>query len=144
MLPGALRYAGWASVSSAASIVSMFVLAGVAHANAYGVSPCGSVAGDDRPSCVFEHGINSKGLVVTQEYADAEGLPATMCNIRIDFQYSDVDGDVYKTDRAAYTRPGCTSQFHRYASPQTLRPGKACAILYSNSNQVAMQCHNIF
>lgn len=142
---GALgRHVLWVVLSAVLAACSVFVLEGVAQANAYGVSHCKSAAGDDRPSCVFEHGMNGKGIHVTQEYAEAEGLPATLCNLRIDFQYSDVNGAVYKTDRGSYTRPGCTKIFHRYADPQTLRPGKACAILYSNSNAIATQCHNIF
>lgn len=124
---------------------STAALGGVAHADAYGVDKCDSVAGGDRPSCVFEHGITGQGLKISEQFAEAEGFPATLCNTRIDFQYLDVNGQVYRTIPSPGTRSGCTAVESRTIRPGgTFRQGKACAVLYSNSAEIARQCHNIF
>lgn len=123
---------------------SSILVEGVATADAYGFTPCTSVAGDDRPSCVFEHGITGTGLRISEEFAEVEAPFRTVCNSRIDFQYSDVSGRIYKTDRSPTVRSGCTIIERRWVRPGNVRAGKACALLYTNADLVATQCHNVF
>lgn len=139
-----IRYGGRVALSLFAATALVFLTNGVAHADAYGFTPCTSVAGGDRPSCVFEHGITGKGLRVSEEFAEAEGLPATLCNTRIDFQYSDNEGRVYRTLRSSEVQSGCGPIVTRRVRSEYLQPGKACAQLYSAGDLVATQCHRIF
>jgi hypothetical protein len=46
---------------------------------------------------VFEHQIVGKGVELSEQVAEVEGLPPSLCLPRIDFQYSDIKGRVYRT-----------------------------------------------
>ena len=99
--------------------------------------------GGNNYSCTFKHGIDSNGLVVKSEYAEAESPFKIVCNARIDFVYSDVNAKVYKTIRGP-VQNGCTNVLPRKVNPGILQTGKACALLYGSGDLRATQCHNVF
>jgi len=143
LVAAAVGYVARVAVTLTAAFSLVFLVEGVAHATAYGVSPCVSVLGGNNFSCTFEHGINSSGLYIDSEFADAESPFRIICNARIDFQYSDLNGQNYKTDRAPI-KNGCTNDLNRTVHPGPVRAGKSCAMLYSNADLVATQCHKVF
>jgi hypothetical protein len=104
----------------------------------YGYDFCGA------RTCVLEHGIvGPDGVSSTAEYAEAEGLPATLCNTRIDFEYRNTDDRVYRTLPGPEV-DGCSARVGRSVAAQRWEAGRACAVLYSNGHVIARQCHHVF
>ncbi|MGQ0480702.1 MAG: hypothetical protein ACT4O0_06705 [Pseudonocardia sp.] len=139
--PWLLRSIVWVAVSLAVSGAILFGLRATT-ADAYGLSRCESFLGG-APTCVFEHQIVGKGVELSEQVAEVEGLPPSLCLPRIDFQYSDIKGRVYRTSDGGDPLSACAAIATRRVTlgPESLLPGKACAILYSSGHELTRQCH---
>jgi hypothetical protein len=144
---------------SAAAIAIAAILAiqpQFAHASAKGAEQVPAFPIDYKgislpvPKGFLFHSIDGKHRTVKKETAtysaaiSAVGLAAgRACNWRIDFQYKDLNGKVYRTDKGP-TNVSCNFKAGRTVRPGTLpHYGKACAKLYVNGKHRATQCHSI-
>jgi hypothetical protein len=97
----------------------------------------------------FTHLIRGKGLTVTDENAGVDsvgpGLASNgFCNGRIDFQYEDVSGKIYRTDRGPLSSTCDHYTFRDVRGTRTIPAyGKSCAVFYVNGAARAKQCHSI-
>ena len=118
-----------------------------ASADAFGVQFWGShtvnVKGQTIgiPSGELAHLTEGQGSYVRKDAANF--LSFNICNWRIDFRYSDVNGYVYQRNRGPVTY-ACSRYGSRFTYPRVnKRPGKTCAQLYRSGEFVAQQCHYI-
>jgi hypothetical protein len=137
--------------------VPVFFVNSPAYADAYGITPLSAFDYTFQglkftvPSgFFFQHAIHGRDLVVTHEQADMITMgPAVagsgFCNWRIDFQYEDVNGRVYSTDRGPLTTTCDKYDIYRaLPGPRTLSSyGRSCAIFYVNGTERVRQCHFI-
>jgi hypothetical protein len=136
-------------VLAVSCLAAMAVAAENASASAYGVQYWGpftvNIGGQSVgiPSGQLAHLIEGTGTFVTKDGANFAAA-ANVCNWRIDFSYADaVTGVVYSINRGP-TQFVCGRAGQRVVFPNTnMRPGKACAELYSNGAFIARQCHSI-
>jgi hypothetical protein len=88
------------------------------------------------------HIIYGDGLYIKKQDAGFQAY-SNICNWRITFRYYDVRGDKYKSYRGPINY-NCRLAGGRVIYPQQkMKPGKACAVLFSNDRKIATQCHNI-
>lgn len=97
----------------------------------------------DIPRGELDHGITGEGLYVESEAAGFTSV-APVCNWRVDYALTDVSGNEYER----YEGPLVSDCDTNTKAPgvrweRNVRPGQACAILYTNSVEIARQCHNI-
>jgi hypothetical protein len=97
----------------------------------------------------FTHVIRGSGLTITDESAGVDSIGPGLvgggfCNWRIDFQYEDDAGKIYRTDRGP-TSNSCDHYTFRDLPATHVLPsyGKACALFYVNGAERARQCHFI-
>jgi hypothetical protein len=135
----------------------MFVAPSPAYADAYGITALGAFDYTFQGlkftvpnGFFFQHATHGSGLVITQEQADIVAMgPAVVesgfCNWRIDFQYEDAEGKIYRTDRGSQAT-NCAKYDIVRAIPNTRTLptyGRSCAIFYVNGAERVRQCHFI-
>ncbi|HWN33536.1 MAG TPA: hypothetical protein VNP03_12355 [Pseudonocardia sp.] len=135
----------------------VFASTSPAYADAYGITALGAFDYTFQGlkftvpnGFFFQHAIHGSGLVVTHEQADIVAMgPAVaesdFCNWRIDFQYEDADGKIYRTDRGPLaTTCGKYDIYRAIPETRTLPSyGRSCAIFYVNGAERVRQCHFI-
>lgn len=95
------------------------------------------------PAGQLAHLIEGKGTYVKKDAANFMTPTRSICNWRIDFRYTDVEGRVYERNRGSI-HYSCNNYGERFTWPyHHKRPGKTCAELYTNGAFVARQCHSI-
>lgn len=146
---------------SAAAIAIAAVLAfqpHLAHAGATGAELVPAFPIDAKgvslpiPKGFLHHSIDGEDRTVKKETANYDvsivagpvgAIASRVCNWRIDFQYQDLNGKAYRTDKGP-TNVSCNFTAGRTVRPGTLpHYGKACAKLYVNGKHRATQCHHI-
>jgi hypothetical protein len=136
--------------------VPMFAITSPAYADAVGSTPIGGFEYTFEGAKVsiptgsfFTHLIRGKGLTVTDENAGVDsvgpGLASNgFCNWRIDFQYEDDSGKIYRTDRGPLSNTCDHYTFRDVRGARAIPSyGKSCAIFYVNGAARAKQCHYI-
>jgi len=141
----------------ALAVTSVLAVAPPAYADAYGITALGAFEYTFQgvkftvPNGFFlQHAIHGNGLAITREQADIVAMgPAVVesgfCNWRIDFQYEDADGKVYRTDRGPLTTTCGKFDIVRAIPEARTLPsyGRSCAIFYVNGAERVRQCHFI-
>ena len=130
----ALAFSGAAAQSASASAF------GIQYWGAFTANIGGQNIGI--PSGQLAHQIDGSGRYVSKDAANFMSA-ANICNWRIDFRYSDVNGYVYERNRGG-VHYSCARYGERFTYPRVnKRYGKSCAELYTNGAFVARQCHSI-
>ena len=128
----------------------------LAHASAFGFEPVPAFPISYKgvsipvPKGQLSHGIEGDHRNIKMEFAQYTVAPSHLgllagraCNWRIDFQYKDLNGKVYRTNRGP-TEISCNFTARRTVHPGELpHYGKACAKLYVHAQLRATQCHAI-
>ncbi len=95
------------------------------------------------PSGELDHGITGKGLYIESEKAGFSSMPP-LCNYKVAYSHRKLDGVEYERWESGLVSD-CHSN-HKLPGVEWRRdgqPGKACAILYADGEEIARQCHNI-
>lgn len=143
-------------VATICAMVLSLVITSPAYADAVGSTPVGAFEYSSQglkisipEGSFFTHVIRGKGLNIADENAGVDSIGPGLigngfCNWRIDFQYEDDGGKLYRTDRGPMSNTCAHYTFRDVRGARTLPSyGKACAIFYVNGNERARQCHYI-
>lgn len=115
-----------------------------AHATAEGWQYWGKYCYADfcMPGGSLYHKIVGTGLHVSEQRAGFSAY-GNVCNWRIDFNYYDVPGTLYRRYQGP-TNYNCKIAGSRLIYPNFwAKSGKSCATLYSNGRKIVSQCHSI-